>query len=99
MNLYSPQEAKRDPVLIIARKVFMDYKTDTGVLSTNHSQYIEKVKRGDYIYIGDITALHAASAKDCELVIGKTLMVFPLYYAFALRNNPAYILQISTTCE
>ena len=82
--------ASGDPSLSIAKKVYTATQTDPDVLSIHHSQHMYKVKKGGYIYIADVTAVHAETSKDCHLVSGKASDLFLMYYSFALQNNSAY---------
>ena len=70
--------------------MYTDEQADPDVLSVVHSKHINKVRKGGYIYISDVTSLQAASSKDCDLVSGKASDLYLLYYSFALRNNSAY---------
>lgn len=67
------------------------------VLSTNHSEHVEKMKTSRYAYMIDLTSLHIESMGDCSLKILPESLSEPMRYSIALQNSSAYAELIGRT--
>lgn len=64
-------------------------QTDHTVLSGDGNKQIEKVKKGDYAYVGDRTFMELKTMNNCELGIAAS-DILPLQYSIGLPNNSPY---------
>ena len=80
-----------DPFNLIWNKIEKDGEE---ALSTDHTYHVERVKRGGYAYITEVTAAMQAQMLDCSLVIMPEKMPF-YHFSFALTKGSVFTEDIS----
>ena len=56
----------------------------------NHGEGIERVKKGNYIYLGEMSGVAPLIYDDCQFAVAKETF-FPSSFAFVMSENSPYL--------